>query len=92
MSSVNFLYFFNDFKASYHSFCSYLTIYKKNKLIMIQNKNYKRTSREMSKETRDKISAKLRGRKKSIAHRRAISKGLKKAWSCIGYGNTNNQM
>ena len=59
---------------------------------MIQNKNYKRTSREMSKETRDKIRAKLRGRKKSIAHRRAISKGLKRAWSCIGYSNTNNQM
>ena len=52
---------------------------------MIQNKNYKRTSREMPQETRDKISAKLRGRTKSVAHREAISKGLKRAWSCIGY-------
>ena len=59
---------------------------------MILNKNYKRTTREMPQETRDKISAKLRGRKKSIAHRQAISKGLKKAWSCIGYSNSDNQM
>ena len=59
---------------------------------MIQNKNYKRQTRQMPQETRDKISAKLRGRKKSITHCQAISKGLKKAWSCIGYGNTNNQM
>jgi hypothetical protein len=59
---------------------------------MIQNKNYKRTSREMPQQTRDKISAKLRGRKKSVTHRQAISKGLKKAWSCIGYSNSDNQM
>ena len=59
---------------------------------MIQNKNYKRTTREMPQETKDKISAKLRGRKKSITHCQAISKGLKKAWSCIGYSNSDNQM
>ena len=59
---------------------------------MIQNKNYKRTSREMPQETRDKIISKLRGRKKSVKHRQAISKGLKKAWSCIGYSNRDNQM
>ena len=92
MSSVNFLYFFNDFNATYHSFWIYLTIYKRNEYSMIQNKNYKRTSREMPQETRDKISAKLRGRKKSVTHRQAISKGLKKAWSCIGYSNRDNQM
>ena len=46
----------------------------------------------MPQETRDKISAKLRGRKKSITHCQAISKGLKKAWSCIGYSNSDNQM
>ena len=44
---------------------------------MIQNKQYKRQTREVPKIVRDKISASLRGRKKSAEHCRAISDGLK---------------
>lgn len=49
---------------------------------MIQNKNYK-YKREMPETVKQKISAKLRGRKKSITHCMAISDGLKRAWSQV---------
>lgn len=46
------------------------------------NKNYKRKTRAMSDEQKQKISASLRGRKKSFSHCLAISKGLKeKYWA-----------
>lgn len=49
---------------------------------MIQNKNYK-YKREMPEIVKQKISAKLKGRKKSISHCNAISDGLKRAWSYV---------
>ena len=44
---------------------------------MIQNKQYKRQTREVPQNVRDMISASLRGRAKSAEHCRAISDGLK---------------
>ena len=46
---------------------------------MIQNKNYK-YKREMPEIVKQRISQKLKGRKKSISHCMAISDGLKRAW------------
>lgn len=46
-------------------------------------KNYKRQSREVSSDTRQKISAALRGRSKSETHKDNISKGLKTYWEHI---------
>lgn len=51
---------------------------------MIQNKQYKRQTRQMPDATKQKISAALRGRKKSVIHCQAISDGLKRMWSQIG--------
>lgn len=49
---------------------------------MIQNKNYK-YKREMPEIVKQRISQKLKGRKKSISHCMAISDGLKRAWSQV---------
>ena len=49
---------------------------------MIQNKNYK-YKREMPEIVKQRISQKLKGRKKSISHCMAISNGLKRAWSQV---------
>lgn len=62
---------------------------------MIQNnKNYKRQTREMSDQTKQKISAALQGRKKSISHCIAISNGLKAEtggyWSKIPKSNNDD--
>ena len=55
---------------------------------MEQNKNYKRKTRQMPDATKQKISAALRGRKKSFSHCQAISKGLKeKYWASIRWKN-----
>jgi hypothetical protein len=43
----------------------------------MEQKNYKRQTREMPQEVKDKISASLRGRAKSYSHRLAISDGMK---------------
>lgn len=50
-------------------------------------KKYKRQSREVSPDTRQKISAALRGRSKSEAHRNNISKGLTNYWKQIPPNN-----
>lgn len=54
---------------------------------MIQNKQYKRQTREMPDSVKQKISASLKGRAKSAEHCRAISDGLKAStggyWSRI---------
>lgn len=42
-----------------------------------------RTCRKLSDETKQKISAKMRNRSKSPAHRANISKGLKSYWESI---------
>lgn len=50
--------------------------------------NYKRKTREVPQEMRDRISAALRGRKKSEAQCKKISNSLKKAWARIPRQNT----
>ena len=50
---------------------------------MIQNNNYKRQSREMPEEVKQKISASLRGRAKSYTHKQNISNGVKTYWKQI---------
>ena len=50
--------------------------------------NYKRKNREVPQEVKDRISAALRGRKKSQAQCKKISNSLKKAWSRIPRQNT----
>lgn len=49
----------------------------------MEQKVYKRQDRTVSPETRSKISASLRGRKKSYTHCQNISNGLKKMWQQI---------
>lgn len=50
---------------------------------MDTNKDYKRQNREVSPDTRQKISQALRGRNKSTTHKDNISKGLKNYWKQI---------
>lgn len=50
---------------------------------MIQNCNYKRKTRKMSDETKEKISNSMKGRKKSFTHSQNISKGLKNYWQSV---------
>ena len=44
---------------------------------------YKRTQRELRPETKEKISASLKGRSKSPTHCKNISKGLKGYWKGV---------
>lgn len=44
---------------------------------------YKRTQRELRPETRQKISASLKGRSKSPSHCKNISNGLKDYWKGV---------
>ncbi len=53
-------------------------------IVMI--KEYKRTTRHLSPETRAKISAALRGRRKPKDVCKRISKGLRKYWSSVEEG------
>lgn len=50
---------------------------------MVCNKQYKRQTREMPQATKDKIAAKMRGRKLSDTTKKRISDSLKKAWAQI---------
>ncbi|MBQ3946303.1 MAG: hypothetical protein II670_11965 [Alphaproteobacteria bacterium] len=64
------------------------------------NTNYKRTSRQMPQYVKDKISAKMTGRKLSQETKNKISMGQKNAWAKIphiqpeeqtfGYIDTSN--
>lgn len=56
----------------------------------MENKNYKRKTREMSEETKQKISAKLKGRRKSAQTCKSISDGLKIYWHSIPPAKTND--
>jgi hypothetical protein len=47
---------------------------------MIMEKNYKRQYRECPVEVRKKISAKMKGRKKSDMTKQLISMGMKNYW------------
>jgi hypothetical protein len=58
---------------------------------MMQNKNYKRQTREMPDAVKQKISASLRGRSKSYTHTQNISAGLKRYWEQIGTNDQNSQ-
>lgn len=49
----------------------------------MEQKVYKRKTREMSDITKQKISQKLKGRTKSAQHCERISQGLKNAWATI---------
>ena len=51
---------------------------------------YKRKQRELSDVTKKKISAKLKGRRKSIQHSANISKGLERYWSQIPTQKTDD--
>ena len=57
---------------------------------MVQNKNYKRQTREVPERVRQLISQKLRGRKKSVEHCKAISDGQKRAWASISSKDAND--
>lgn len=57
---------------------------------MIQNKQYKRQTRKMSDQTKQKISQSLTGRKKSPTHVSNISQALKHYWSQIEDGDGEN--
>ena len=56
---------------------------------MIQNKQYKRQTRTMSDQTKQKISQSLTGRRKSPTHVSNISQGLKNYWSQIEDGDND---
>ncbi len=50
---------------------------------MEQNSTYKRQTREMPYDVKQKISASLRGRKKSPSHVANIAQGVKRYWEAI---------
>ena len=50
---------------------------------MTQNRNYKRQTRQLKDSTKQLISQRLKGRKKSPQHIERISMGMKKMWSQI---------
>ena len=56
----------------------------------MENRQYKRQTREVPQEVRDKISASLKGVKKSPEHCRNISNGLSGYWSHIPKSNDIN--
>ena len=47
---------------------------------MVQNKNYKCPTRQMSERQKQLISQKLKGRKKSAQHSERISMSMKNLW------------
>lgn len=57
---------------------------------MIQNKQYKRQTRKMSDQTKQKISQSLTGRRKTPTHASNISLALKHYWSQIEDGDSDN--
>ena len=74
---------------AYYAFLSYHTIYCKTIEIM----EYKRKQRAISDITKQKISMRLKGRKKSVTHCNNISKGLENYWKQIPQstsGSTNS--
>lgn len=50
----------------------------------------KRTTRKMSETTKQRISAKLKGKTKSPKHKEAISKGMKRYWTTIPTSSNDN--
>lgn len=72
----------NRFKKVLLTILSILTYYLFEKQIVMM-KEYKRTSRRLSQETRDKISAAMKGRRKPKDVCRRISRGLRKYWAGV---------
>jgi hypothetical protein len=56
---------------------------------MIQNKNYKRTTRQLNDRTKQLISQKLKGRMKSPQHIERIRTGMQNYWKSVG-GDSND--
>lgn len=50
----------------------------------------KRTSRKLSDKTKQKISAALSGKNKSLKHKEAISKGMESYWATIPNSREEN--
>jgi hypothetical protein len=50
---------------------------------MVQNKNYKRQTRQLSDATKQKISQKLKGRMKSPTTCARISSSMKEYWKTV---------
>ena len=50
---------------------------------MIQNKNYKRQTRQLSDRQKQLISQKLKGRKKSPQHIERIRTGMQNFWKTV---------
>ena len=67
-------------------FSNLLTIYSKT----LGDMEYKRKQRSMNDITKQKISASLKGRKKSFQHCQNISKGLEGYWQQIPQQQTGN--
>ena len=56
---------------------------------MIQNKNYKRQTRQLSDRQKQLISQKLKGRKKSPQHIERIRTGMQNYWETVKEGDDN---
>lgn len=56
---------------------------------MIQSKNYKRQTRQLSDRQKQLISQKLKGRKKSPQHIEKIRAGMQNYWETLKDGDDN---
>ena len=56
---------------------------------MIQSKNYKRQTRQLSDRQKQLISQKLKGRKKSPQHIEKIRAGMHNYWETVKDGDDN---
>lgn len=56
---------------------------------MIQSKNYKRQTRQLSDRQKQLISQKLKGRKKSPQHIEKIRTGMQNYWATLKDGDDN---
>ena len=56
---------------------------------MIQSKNYKRQTRQLSDRQKQLISQKLKGRKKSPQHIEKIRTGMQNYWETLKDGDDN---
>lgn len=56
---------------------------------MIQSKNYKRQTRQLSDRQKQLISQKLKGRKKSPQHIEKIRTGMQNYWETVKDGDDN---
>jgi hypothetical protein len=52
-------------------------------ILPMKKQQYKRQYRELSEETKSKISKSLKGRQLSTSHRKAIADSLKSYWSTV---------